>query len=547
MPRSMVSSVGSSAGSRRAKTRQYYTVSKTSNVDESLFATKPHPAQRQRSAPELTTDTFSGTHNKKNRHSSRKGKEEVQVITKDLIRKLVVPKEDPSGMSVILPQSEYMRILLKSRVLSEDEKNAEYLAWKKHKQEIQETSAAVKNHLQALDKNKKRNEKLNELEEEAQKQAEYLLERAREQREEQEDDIKHLNELILNAKCHAIRDAQLLEKEQIKTEMSEEERRLDQMMEIERQNALILQEEIENQRKVERYEGAAKVLKQIAQREEDRLLEQEKKDQEAQQMLRYLEKLQMEDITELERKRKIQLESQQEIKRANEEQEGTKMRKVEQERLADLKVIEYQKQKAEREAKFEAEQELKRIEKEKEIARLRAMQERAKDYQAEKDALRAKRNQEQREREWRQKERETAIKQAENEQMLKVARELQVRNKEHFLAVQAKRERAEFERVLNAQHSANQKEKEKESETHERQRAYAESVRKQIREKEVLKINEKNAFFEEGIKINQEARERRAKLDAIKQKKLSELRAVGVPDKYCAEVARRIDAPVVTL
>ena len=67
---------------------------------------------------------------------------------------------------------------------------------------------------------------------------------------------------------------------------------------------------------------------------------------------------------------------------------------------------------------------------------------------AEKDALRAKRNQEQREREWRQKEREEAVKKAETEQMLKIAREEQVQNKEHFLAVQAKRERHEFERVL---------------------------------------------------------------------------------------------------
>lgn len=37
---------------------------------------------------------------------------------------------------------------------------------------------------------------------------------------------------------------------------------------------------------------------------------------------------------------------------------------------------------------------------------------------------------------------------AETEQMLKEARERQVKDKEHFLAVQAARDRAEFERVL---------------------------------------------------------------------------------------------------
>ena len=36
---------------------------------------------------------------------------------------------------------------------------------------------------------------------------------------------------------------------------------------------------------------------------------------------------------------------------------------------------------------------------------------------------------------------------------------------------------------------------------------------------------------------------RRKKLDEIKQRKLAELKAVGIPDKYCAEVSRRITAP----
>ena len=79
-------------------------------------------------------------------------------------------------------------------------------------------------------------------------------------------------------------------------------------------------------------------------------------------------------LQDLEKKRLIQLEAQKEIARANQESEEMKQKKQEQEKLADLKVTEYMKQKAEREAAFEAEQERIRIEKEKEIARLRALQ-----------------------------------------------------------------------------------------------------------------------------------------------------------------------------
>lgn len=46
--------------------------------------------------------------------------------------------------------------------------------------------------------------------------------------EEQEDEIKKLNEIILNARCHAIRDEQLVEKTEIKQEQLEEDKRYEE-------------------------------------------------------------------------------------------------------------------------------------------------------------------------------------------------------------------------------------------------------------------------------------------------------------------------------
>ena len=42
----------------------------------------------------------------------------------------------------------------------------------------------------------------------------------------------------MSTKCHAIRDAQIVEKKQIMKELEEEEHRLDRMMEDERRHAL---------------------------------------------------------------------------------------------------------------------------------------------------------------------------------------------------------------------------------------------------------------------------------------------------------------------
>lgn len=128
--------------------------------------------------------------------------------------------------------------------------------------------------------------------------------------------------------------------------------------------------------------------------------------------------------------------------------EKSKEVRKQQELMADLKVLEYQKEKAAKDAAYEAEQEKKRLDREKEVARLRAQQERARDLQAEKDALRAKREQERKEREWREKERLEAMKKKQTEEEMRMAREWQIKNKEHYLAVEAAKDRAEFQKIL---------------------------------------------------------------------------------------------------
>jgi hypothetical protein len=79
--------------------------------------------------------------------------------------------------------------------------------------------------------------------------------------------------------------------------------------------------------------------------------------------------------------------------------------------------------------------------------------------------------------------------------------------------------RAQKERV--------EKDKREKAEAHLRKKEHADEVRKQIREKDQMKVAERNAFFEEGVKLDVEAKQRRQKLDEIKAKKLEELRLVS--------------------
>ena len=53
-----------------------------------------------------------------------------------------------------------------------------------------------------------------------------------------------------------------------------------------------------------------------------------------------------------------------------------------------------------------------------------------------------------------------------------------------------------------------EQEKKKQEADASRRHVHAEEVRKQVREKEAAKVMQRRAFFEEGMKLDQEARER---------------------------------------
>ncbi|CAL8349699.1 unnamed protein product [Lota lota] len=535
----LLKSVGAgSSVSRRSgscKTRRYRTLAHTSRIDESLFGpsklesrgSKGRPAREQaRSAPVQRT----------------KHAQTLRIITKDLIRELKIPSKDPSGMSIILPPIEVTRLTTSSRVLSKEEKEAMLESQQQRNEALMDAVEDRKAQIHQSNMSRRKNQALNELEVEARDRAQYLLEKANAMRMEQEEEVKQLNELILGAKCHAVREGQILERKQIKVELVEEERRLDAMMEQDRRKAIDTQEQIDALRKEQRIRGKQQIINQMDERRDEQMLREELKEQEAQQLLDILEKIQLEDLEALEKKKEQQSRLQEEIVRINTETIYAKEQKKEQERLADLKAMEYTQQKMEREAEYEEKQILIKKGKEKEVARLRALQERDRDYKADQDELRARRNREATEREWRKKQKEQAEKKLVEDAKLKRARLEQVVHKERLLAVEAGRERAEFERVLRAQQAAIAKQEEEEQRHRQKALSHADGVRQQVREREQLAVAKRREVYKEREELDEVGRQRRLRLDEIKDKKLKELKAAGLPEKYCNQVERKLRA-----
>merc|ERR1711892_163297 len=166
-----------SSRSRGSKYGSYRVRAKTSQVGESLFASPKKVVQEKK-------------------------RETVQVITKDLIRNVIVPSKDPSGQSIVLRRHNLNRIKSNSKVKSQSEIEAEAARRQAEKEELAAEVIDRKHHFAVLDMDKKANEGLNDLEHEAKKENERIA------KIEQEDRIKKLNELIVDAKVHAIRDLQ---------------------------------------------------------------------------------------------------------------------------------------------------------------------------------------------------------------------------------------------------------------------------------------------------------------------------------------------------
>ncbi|XP_041656433.1 cilia- and flagella-associated protein 45 isoform X2 [Cheilinus undulatus] len=520
--------MGSSHKSSTSSSQRYRTRAPSSQVDESLFGSPAALNVRENSASRA-------------KHWPQRSQEGdiVQIITKDLIRNLRIPVKDSSRDAIVLSSAEFERIASVSRVVTKEQREGLTQACQRKKEEELRATEERKHWILEADLSRRRKKGLTELELESEDHAQSLIERANAHTTEQEEEIKRLNMLILGAQCQATRDAQIRERKQIQAELSLEEKRLDDMMAVERRKALEMMEQSEELRKQQRMNGMQQIYNQILQRLEDKQLFQETKEQEKWQIRENQEKMFMEDQQALEKKREEQRHLQREIISINAETMRAKEQRREEEKLADLRDMEYIQNKLEREAEYEAEQRHMRKQKELEITKMRAKQQRAKDYKAEQDEIRTRRNQEVTDREWRRKEKELAAEKIQEEAMLKMARLEQVQCKEHFLSIEAGREKAEVERMLEAQQKAIIKQQEEEERQRQKARCHAEAVRQQIKELEFSAVAKRRETFKEAESLVQEAHQRRVRLDEIKRKKLKELRATGLSEKYCSEVERK--------
>ena len=231
-----------------------------------------------------------------------------------------------------------------------------------------------------------------------------LMLEAKKHLDKNEDCVKHMEKLSLFAKVATIRERQLKEHEMMEDLFKRKEKKLDEMMELERLKELKQQQNRENNRKQLQRDGCMIIIDQIKQKEYERIRQKDIIEKDRQMILRQIKEMKLEDIRQAEKKRIANEESAKEIVESNRINALNKQKKLLEEKEEDLRILKYNIEKAKKEEDELKEKKRIREEKERETQRLREKQEKANDKLAEMAIIKAKKAYEQNEREIRQKE-----------------------------------------------------------------------------------------------------------------------------------------------
>lgn len=440
------------------------------------------------------------------------------------------------GDAVLVTAQELSRY--KALLTSTDVDQSQAVVKEAEKQKWADLAQAKRTQIAAIDERRFRNPSNSDREVDVDFAQLEAARRSKRMQDEDRDEVKRMNRIVLQTKVAAIRDVQLEEKKAILQVRAEDERRVEQQLEVERLRAVKDFEAREQQRLQDRRTGALAIKAQMEEREAERLRRLEMKHQEQQAVLQHMEKLREDDRKRAAKKRETSQGLLQDIVLVNVEQIKLKARHREMELAEGQRIAEYVKEKDKREAALAEEQERLHAEREREVARLRSFQEKAQDLQAEADAARARRAQETYEREMRVKEQQEQTRKSRIERDLVECREIQKREKEAILVEQAAVEAGHFETLLLTQRLGDlQDRKAREAEKQQRAR-HQQLVKDQITAAEETRRQERRQGVEEGRRLRKDKEFHDRQVEFVRNEKFKQLEQEGIPDRYRMELLR---------
>ncbi|XP_055627080.1 cilia- and flagella-associated protein 45 isoform X2 [Toxorhynchites rutilus septentrionalis] len=223
-------------------------------------------------------------------YGSRRGSKDKptdQHASRDGTRSFTYSAKHAPVYPLLWPKTEYSRLQTKAKLKTLDDKLNEFKLNELEKKNLLEASDKRKKHLQEIDRERQSNSGVlgnvfNEIvEHDKDLTSRKIIDRAFVAKQEQEEEVKRANRIILAAKCHIIRDAQIAEKQEIERELRAEELRLERIMLDENEKALKEEEQKAYLDKQRITQHSEEIRNQLLEKEKMKLKEAERIEEEA--------------------------------------------------------------------------------------------------------------------------------------------------------------------------------------------------------------------------------------------------------------------------
>ena len=303
-------------------------------------------------------------------------------------------------------------------------------------------------------------------------------------------------------------------------------------MELERLKDLKYHEEEKEKLILKQREGSLILKEQIKNIQHERELQKELIEKEGKEMKKLMEKIFEEEKKKLDQekiKNEIRIK---EFLEANRISILNKEKRKKEEKEEDIKIYEYNIEKAKKEEEMFQEKKRLEIKKELELSKLKDKQLKINDNKEELDSLRAKRTFEENERKIRKKEMDDMINKQKKINELIRDNKRQIEAKELILAEEAIKEKEQFNNIINEQIKEIDRLNEIEKKKKEQFVNHREELKKQILNKQEKEKIDRREILEEGRKIRQNNEEYKKNLEKVKKQRINYLKSLNIEDKY---------------
>jgi len=344
--------------------------------------------------------------------------------------------------------------------------------------------------------------------------------------------VKQFDQICRKAKIATIWDRQMEERKMMEGMYLNKEKRLDEMMELERLKEIKFIEEREKFNKNNKIKSQKAVIEQILDNDFERNKKREEIEREKILMLRQLEKMKEEDKKIIAMKKIEKQEKIKEFVHALDIMAQAKKKKILEEKEEDLKIKKFNLEKDAQEEKLLQEKKRIALEREREAQALREKQEKQNDKLDEVNEARARKAMIEEEIKKKKKMEEENLKRQKRIKEMVESNDLMLKIKKSL----GEKEIEKDKEIIDKMNLENQKEEEEEKI---KKRIKMEKMienkielEKQIMNKEQREKNKRKKELEEGKKILKEQDNYLKSLEEIRQQKIKELKDLNIKDAY---------------